>query len=143
MTFPTGNQVDTTDLAAGSGNPATARAQLYFLATWFNQLVDSQNAASGVCVLDNNARITAEQLPASIEPTGILTLAPTTGFVKVEDILRLQIIDKTTLLATENTVLGDLALAADDQSGTNAKLCMYNGTVWKIIATLSTATTLT
>lgn len=142
MTFPTGNQVDLTDLSTGTGNPATARAQLNLLATWFNDLVASQNAASGVCVLNGSAQIATSMLPNTFAPA-TLTLAPTDGVVKIEDVLRLQIIPKADLIARADCTIGDVALAADDLTGANAKLCAYDGTDWKIIGTLSTATTLT
>lgn len=142
MTFPTGNQVDTTDLSVGTGNPATARAQLNLLATWFNELVASQNAVNGVCVLNGSGQIATSMLPSSFAPT-TLTLAPVDGVVKVEDLLRLQIIPKADLIARADCTVGDVALAADDLTGANAKLCAYDGTDWKIVATLSSATTLT
>lgn len=142
MTFPSGNQVTTTELAAGTGNPATARAQLYLLATWFNELVASKNLANGVAVLDGGAQLLSSQFPDTFSPTGILTLAPSAEVVKIENVLRLEVMPKANVLALANSTVGDMALAADDLTGANAKLCMYNGTVWKIIATLSTATTL-
>lgn len=143
MTFPSGSQVDTTELAAGTGNPATARAQLYLLATWFNELVASKNLANGVAVLDGGAQLLSSQFPDTFSPTGILTLSPTDGVVKIEDVLRLQIIPKADVLALTSSTIGDVALAADDLTGANAKLVMYDGTEWKIVATLSTATALT
>ena len=143
MTFPSGNQVTTTELSAGTGNPATARAQLYLLATWFNELVASKNLANGVAVLDGGAQLLSSQFPDTFSPTGILTLSPTAAVVKIENVLRLEVMPKANVLALANSTVGDMALAADDLTGANAKLCMYNGTVWKIIATLSTATTLT
>jgi hypothetical protein len=142
MTFPTGNQVVTTELSTGTGSPSLAREQLYLLAVWFNELLESANQASGVCVLNGAGQIDSTQLPGTFAPT-TLTLAPTDGNVKIEDVLRLQIIPKADLIVRPNCTIGDLALAADDLTGANAKLCAYNGTVWKIIATLSTATTLT
>ena len=142
MPFPTGYQVSTTNLDAGTGNPATARADLYNLATWFNALVASKNSADGVAVLNGLAQIESSQLPSAFTPT-TLSLAPANGFVKIENVLRLQIVPKADLLILANTSIGDVALAADDLTGANAKLVMYDGTNWKIVATLSTATTLT
>jgi hypothetical protein len=140
MTFPTGNAVDTTDLSTGTGNPATARAQLYLMATWFNELVASENAASGVCVLNGAGQIATSMLPSTFEPS-TLTLAPTSTVVKIEDILRLQIIPKDALLALENNTIGDVALCADDLTGVNPQLAMYDGTAWVGLA-LSTFTTI-
>ncbi|CAB4153788.1 hypothetical protein UFOVP641_26 [uncultured Caudovirales phage] len=142
MPFPSGNSVDTTELASGTGNPATARAQLYALATWFNALVASENAANGVCVLDGFGVVDPSQMPSEISPATTLTLSPTNGNVKIEDVLRLQIIPKATLLTRVDMVIGDIAYAADDITGTNGKLCFYDGTNWRYIA-LTTLTILT
>lgn len=141
MTFPSGNVVDTTELASGTGNPATARAELYNLAVWFNQLVASQNSANGVAVLDGQGQLPSSTFPGTLAPTGILTLAPTDTIVKIEDILRLQIIPKANLLALTNSVVGDVALCADDLTGANPKLAMYDGTQWVGLA-LSSFTTI-
>ena len=142
MAFPSGNSVDTTELASGTGNPATARAQLYALATWFNQLVASENQGNGVCVLDGFGLVDPSQMPASISPATTLTLSPANGYVKIEDVLRLQIIPSATLLARVDMAIGDMALCADDITGVNAKLAMWDGTNWRGIA-LSTFTIIT
>ena len=142
MAFPSGNSVTTTNLSAGTGNPATARNDIYVMAQYVNDIIASENTALGVVTLNGSAQISSSQVPSSLAPTGILTLAPTSGFVKLEDVLRMQVIVKADLLAYPDVTIGDLALAADDLAGTNAKLCMFNGTVWKIVSTLSGLTTL-
>lgn len=142
MAFPSGNSVDTTELSSGTGNPATARAEIYAMAQYLNAIIASENQANGVAVLDGLGQIESTQFPSIFSPTGILTLAPTSGNVKIQDVLRLQIIPEATLLARIDMVIGDMALCADDLTGANAKLAMYDGTNWRGIA-LSTFTIIT
>ena len=143
MTFPTGTQVLTTNLDSGSDSPASARANLLTAVETLNLVTAEVNTALNVVVLDSNGLLPSSAMPSTYGPDNNLTLAPTTGIVKVEDYLRLQIIPKAEVLANASPSIGDMALAADDLTGANAKLCMYNGTVWKIVSTLSSATTLT
>lgn len=143
MAFPSGNSVLTTNLNSGTGNPAAARNDIYTMAQYVNQIIASENTALGIVTLNGSAQISSSQVPSSLAPSGILTLAPSNGFVKIQDILRLQIIPTATLLAHADVTTGDVALAADDLSGANAKLCMYDGTNWKIVTTLSGLTNLT
>lgn len=143
MTFPTGTQIATINLDSGSDSPASARADLLSAVETLNLVTAEVNTALNVVVLDSNGLLPDTAMPSTYAPSNNLTLAPTTGIVKIEDYLRLQIITKAAVLANTNMTIGDMALAADDLTGVNAKLCMYDGTVWKIIATLSTATTLT
>ena len=142
MAFPSGSSVVTTNLDSGTGNPAAARNDIYVMAQYVNQIIASENTALGVVTLNGSGQIASSQIPSSLAPSGILTLAPTSGFVKIQDILRLQIIPKTDLLAYADVTIGDVALAADDLSGANAKLCMFDGTNWKIVSELSTLTNL-
>jgi hypothetical protein len=143
MAFPSGSSVTTTNLDSGTGNPAAARNDIYVMAQYVNQIIASENTALGVVTLNGSGQISSSQVPSSLAPSGILTLAPSSGFVKIQDILRLQIIPKTDLLAYADVTIGDVALAADDLSGANAKLCMFDGTNWKIVSELSTLTNLT
>ena len=143
MTFPTGTQIATINLDSGSDSPASARADLLSAVETLNLVTAEVNTALNVVVLDSNGLLPDTAMPSTYAPNNNLTLAPTTGIVKIEDYLRLQIIPKATVLAAVDMTIGDMALAADDLTGANPKLCMYNGTVWKIVATLSTATTLT
>ena len=142
MAFPSGNSVDTTELASGTGNPATARVEIYAMAQYLNAIIASENQANGIPVLDGLGQLESSQFPSIFSPTGTLTLSPTNGNVKIQDVLRLQIIPKSILLARIDMVVGDMALCADDLTGVNAKLAMYDGTNWRGIA-LSTFTIIT
>ena len=143
MTFPTGVQIATVTLANGAASPSAARAELLTAVQTLNAITAETNTANNVVVLDSIGLLPPTAMPNDISPDNNLTLSPGTGIVKIEDYLRLQILPKATVLANVNMSIGDIALVADDFTGANAKVCMYDGSVWKIITTLSTATTLT
>jgi len=142
MAFPTGVSISEANLNSSADDPSLARADLLQAIQTLNQLIASKDQALGVPVLNGSGQINSSQFPNSFTPTGNLTLAPVDGVVKIEDILRLQIVPKATLIARSGSVIGDVALAADDLTGANPKLAMYDGTNWKYVA-LSSWTTLT
>ena len=142
MAFPTGVSVSTSNLDSSADDPSAARANLLTAVQTLNQLIASKDQANGVPVLNGSGQILSSQFPNSFTPSGNLTLAPADGFIKIEDVLRLQIVPKATLIAMSGVVIGDMALAADDLTGANPKLAMYDGTNWKYLA-LSSWTTLT
>lgn len=142
MTFPTGNSVTTDNLASGTGNPAAARTDLYTMAVYLNQIIAGAGAASGVALLDASGRINSSQMPMTITSPGNLTLTPNSGYVKLNSILRFQVIPRATLLTRTDMVIGDMALFADDLTGANAGVAMYDGTNWRILGVLSGASIL-
>jgi hypothetical protein len=141
MTFPT-TTASTANLDAGSDSPASARADLYLALQLLNQIIESADLADGVPLLDGSGKLQGTQIPSSVSPS-TLTLAPTDAVVKIEDRLRLQIMTHAQILALADPTVGDMCLACTDLTGAAPKLVMYNGTVWKIVSTLSSATTLT
>ena len=143
MTFPTGSQVSTTELAAGTGSPAAARLQILTAIQNLNSITAEVNTVGKVVVLDSGGSVPGSSIPSTVSPANNLTLSPGTGIVKIENYLRMQILTKTAVLALTTMTTGDIALAADDVGGTNAKLCIYDGTHWKIISTLSSLSNLT
>ena len=142
MAFPTGIAISEDNLNSGADDPSLARADLLQAIQVLNQLIASQDQALGVPVLNGSGQLLSAQFPNSFTPSGALTLAPADAIVKIEDVLRLQIIPKATVLALTGSVIGDVCLAADDLTGANPKLAMYDGTNWKYLA-LSSLTTLT
>lgn len=141
MAFPSGTQITTANLDSASDDPSLARVNLLSAVQTLNQLIASENSASGVAVLDGNAQLDTAHLPPEISPS-TLTLSPVDGIVKVEDRVRLQIKTHAQILAWADPAVGDMALAATDLTGASPKLCMYDGTNWRYIA-LSTWTILT
>lgn len=141
MAFPSATVIDTTNLDSSADDPSLARADLYDLAVAVNSIIDSENSANGVLVLNGNAQITSSQVPATISVTGNQTLSPSTGVVKIDDLLRLP----TQTLSELNTnhaspQAGDVVALSDGNAGAFG-LAVYNGSDWKVITTGATAAT--
>ena len=138
MTFPTSVVISTDNLDSSSDDPSLARADLLTTVQAVNAIIASADTMLGVPTLDGNAQIKPEQMPNSIEPD-TLTLAPGDGIVKIEDRARLQIKTAAQVLAWTDPAVGDMCLIADDLTGANPKLAMYDGSDWRYVA-LSTWT---
>jgi hypothetical protein len=132
MTFPTGQVIPTTNLDSASDSPASARADLLQTVETVNTIVADANSADGVLVLDGSGLIPSGVFPTYQTPNGTLTLAPTDGVVKINNVLRLQTLNTTQVLAL-SAAIGDIAYCTDAVSGSTAGLCVYDGTNWKII----------
>ena len=133
MAFPT-TQITTTNLDAGTDSPASARADLLDAVQKLNTIIDDANAAGGVLVLNGSAQVPGANLPSVIAPTsGVLTLAPTTAKVKIEDVLRLQTQNTAAVEALTNNAEGDIVYVTDGDSGSPC-LAVYNGTDWLRVA---------
>ena len=132
MTFPTGQVIPTTNLDSSSDSPASARADILQAVQTINTLVADAGGADGVLVLDGSGLIPSGVFPTYQTPTGTLTLAPTDGVVKINNVLRLQTLNKTQVLAL-TAATGDMAYCTDAVGGSTAGLCVYDGTHWKII----------
>jgi hypothetical protein len=132
MAFPSGYQTPTSNVDAGTGNPASARVDIYNAFLALNDIIASENQPNGVVTLNGAGLISSSMMPSSLT-SGSLTLAPDDQFVKVEDYLRLQIIPKATVLAKADVVIGDMCLAADDLTGANPKLAFFDGTDWRYL----------
>lgn len=141
MAFPT-TPIDTTNLDSDSDSPALARVDLLDAVTKLNTIIDEAGEAGGVCVLNGSAQIPSTALPLTLNPEGVLTLAPSTNIVNIQDILRLTAQPKADVLAltTSSLTTGDVALVSD-ASGGAASLAMYVvPTGWKYISTSTWAT---
>ena len=133
MAFPT-TQITTTNLDAGTDSPADARGDLLDAVQKLNTIIDEANAAGGVLVLNGSSQVPGANLPATIAPTtGVLTLAPTTGRVKIEDVLRLQTQNTATVEALTSIAEGDIVYVTDGDGG-DPCLAVYNGTDWLRVA---------
>lgn len=139
MAFPTATVIDTTNLDAGTDSPATARADLYDAVVALNSIIDSENDASGVVTLDASGKLRTAQIPTTVTVTGNLNLQPSTGIVKIADLLRLPAQDVDDL-GTDfpSPQQGDIVATSNGDAG-SACLCMYDGSNWKVIALGSTA----
>ena len=133
MTFPTGQVIPTTSLDTSQAKPSDARVDLLLAVQTINTIVADANTASGVVVLDGAGEIPSGTLPSTYAPTGDLVLSPTSGTVKIQDVLRLQQLTTSQILALATPVVGDIALSTDGDSGDPA-ICFYDGTDWKFLA---------
>jgi hypothetical protein len=136
MAFPT-SQINTDNLDSDSDNPAAARADLFDAVTKLNTIISEANAANGVALLNASGNMDSNKLPQTIAfASGNQIIAPSSGIVNIQDIIRLTAQPKSDILAinTATLTVGDIALASDVNSGA-VGICLYNGTGWVRIAT--------
>jgi hypothetical protein len=144
MAWPTGSQVDTSNLSTSTANPSLARIDLYNAVTYLNTIIADANEPEGALVLDGFGLITTDKLPNVMQVTGNLSLEPSTTIVNVRDTLRLASKTKAQIAASTATyTVGDMMIVTDATSGggTGPAICFYNGTVWKYML-FSSLTTL-
>lgn len=131
MAFPT-TQVSTSNLDSSADDPSLARADLLLAVQNLNTIVSGRDAASGVALLDGAGQLASNRLPSTYAPTQTLTLAPTTGVVKIEDVLRLQSLTTDDVLALQDSADGDVVFVSDGDSGSPC-LAIFAQTQWNVI----------
>jgi hypothetical protein len=144
MAWPTGSQVDTSNLSTSTANPSLARIDLNEAVTYLNTIIADANQPEGALVLDGFGLITTDKLPNVMQVTGNLSLEPTTTIVNVRDTLRLASKTQEQLEASTATyTVGDIMVISDapDGAGTGPAVCFYDGTEWKFML-FSSLTTL-
>jgi hypothetical protein len=130
MTFPTGVVISEANLDSATDDPSLARSDLLLAVQSLNTIIDGAGLADGVAVLDSSGYLPSSQVPNTISPpTGILTLSPVSKFVKIQDVLRLQILDTDTVDNLADVAEGDLVYVNDGDSGSPC-LAVYDGTDW-------------
>lgn len=136
MTFPTGTTIPTINLDSPDDDPSQARVDLLALVEAFNQLVASENAASGVLVLNGSGKINATFLPSTFTTTsGQIQLQPANGIVNIRNVARLfnlATADLGTAVGTTSPSPGDLVFLTDGDAGSPC-LSVYDGTGWKVV----------
>jgi hypothetical protein len=132
MTFPT-SAIPTSNLDSGTDDPSLARADLLLSVQHINTIVSEANTANGVCVLDGSAKVASTRLPSTYSPSENLTLAPTTGVVKIQNVLRLQQLTTDQVLLLADSTNGDLVFVSDGDSG-DACLAVYANSNWNVLA---------
>jgi hypothetical protein len=133
MAFPSGTTISTANLDAGTDSPASARANLLSAVQALNDIIGSENTASGVVVLTGSGKLPSSVFPPQITlSAGVQVINPTDGVVNIRDILRLQ---PTTVADLEalTSEAGDVAYCSDGAGG-NECLAFYDGTTWKRIS---------
>lgn len=136
MTFPTGTQISTDNLDSPADNPNLARVDLLALVQAFNQLVASQNTASGVVVLNGSGKIASTYLPSNFTQTGNIAFQPGGGIVSFTNVIRLQQVYTSDLggaaLGTDAPQGGDMVYLVDGDAGQPC-LSVFDGTNWKVV----------
>jgi len=126
------NNISTTNLDAGTDNPASARPDLKAALDEITNLINGRNQASGVAGLDASSKISATQLPDEINSSSStdLTIDPTTGVVVVEDVVQLNPVAYAALPASP--AKGQTAFLITDGAGaTKNKPIYHNGSSWR------------
>jgi hypothetical protein len=131
MAFPN-TQIQTTNLDSDADSPSLARVDLYNAVVALNTIIDEANTASGVCVLNASGTISSSQVPLTVTPTGNLTLAPTTGYVKIQNVLRLQTLTTQQITDLVGVAQGDVAYSTDGDAGAPC-LSVYDGSAWRVV----------
>lgn len=135
MTFPTGIQISTTNVASPDSDPSQARADIFNLIQAFNQLVASINVAEGVVVTQGNGKIANSLLNSSLAMEGDIALQPSTGVVNINSVLRLAefyTADLGFAVGTQTPTPGDLIYLADGDAGEPC-LGFYDGIKWRVV----------
>lgn len=135
MTFPTGTQIDTANVASPDSDPSLARGDIYNLIVAVNELIASVNSASGVLALDSGAKISTAYIPGTISVTGDQTISPSSGIVSLRNVLRMrqiQYVQLGSMAGTESPTAGDLVYLTDGDAGLPC-LSVYDGTNWRIV----------
>ena len=126
------NNIVTTNLDAGTDNPASARPNLKAALDEITNLINGRNQASGVAGLDASSKISAAQLPDEINSSSStnLTLDPTTGVVVVEDVVQLNPVAYAALPASP--AKGQIGFLITDGAGASKNKPIYhNGSSWR------------
>jgi hypothetical protein len=130
MAFPN-NQINTSNLDSDARSPSQARIDLFNAVVALNTIIDGANDPNGVCVLSANGSIDGSQIPLTVNPTGTLVLAPSSGVVKIQDVLRLQTQTTEQVKSLTGTV-GDIVYTVDGDGGAPC-LAVYDGSAWRVL----------
>lgn len=126
------NNISTTNLDAGTDNPASARPDLKAALDEITNIINGRAQASGVASLDSNSKIPSAQLPDEINSSSStnLTIDPTTGVVVVEDVVQLNPVAYAAL--PSSPAKGQIAFLITDGAGsTKNKPIYHNGSSWR------------
>ncbi len=131
MAFPT-TTITTNNLNSGTDSPSLARTDLLAAVTALNTIISEADTASGVALLTAGGTYDSAKLPSTFSPGTTLTLAPSTGIVNIQDVLRLTALPANDISGL-TSALGDIALSSDADGGDPA-ICFYDGADWRYLA---------
>jgi hypothetical protein len=131
MPFPTAN-VSIANLDSATDDPSLARADLLDAVEKLNLIMHEAGTASGVALLDGSGYIPTAQINPTISTvSGDVTLAPISGVVSVQNILRISQFPTTTILGFTGNVSGDMAMCSNvGNIANNPGVAFYTGNVW-------------
>jgi hypothetical protein len=96
-----------------------------------NDIISSADQASGIAMLSATGKYDGAKLPTTITATSVI--APSSGRLNIQDIIRLTTITATDLTALTGNALGDIAISSNAAGG-NPALCLYDGSNWRYLA---------
>ena len=131
----------TTNLDAGSDNPASARPNLKTALDEIKNIINGRNEASGVAGLDASSKIANTQLPDTIVSSSStdLTLTPNTGCVNINSVIQLNPQTRSALYDRTDKADGMIAIASDGDSTIDTPV-YYAGGVWRYFSDNSEVT---
>ena len=126
------NNIVTTNLDAGSDNPASARPNLKAALDEITNIINGRNQASGVAGLDASSKITNTQLPDTIISSSStdLTLTPNTGTVNINSVIQMNPQSRSALYARSDLADGMIAMASDGDSTVDTPV-FYAAGIWR------------
>jgi hypothetical protein len=133
MAWPTNDSnIDTSNLDAGTDNPASARPNLKTALDEIKNIINGRNQASGVAGIDASSKISNAQLPDTIISSSStdLTLTPNTGTVNINSVLQMNPQSRSALYARSDLADGMVAIASDGDSTVDTPV-YYAGGVWR------------
>jgi hypothetical protein len=137
MTFPASStQVPTTNLDSGADDPSLARADIYQAVTLLNEIIAGRDAALGAATLDSGGKIASSRLPQNIvwNGGGNQFIAPTTGVVEIQSVLRLSPLTKAAIQSVSTATIGQGSLAyCSNITTTTSGIVYWDGNNWKTI----------
>ena len=123
----------TTNMNAGSDNPASARADIKAALDEIINLINGRNQASGVAGIDASSKITNTQLPDTIISSSStdLTLTPTTGTVNINSVLQMNLQTRVQLYARSDLADGMIGFCTTGDSTDMDAPVYYAGGIWR------------
>jgi hypothetical protein len=129
MAFPTGVQVSTGNLDTAARDPSAARSDLLLAVETLNTIVAGAGAASGVAVLNANGTVPSSALPNQYSASDDIILTPSTGKVRIQDILNLSPVTTDELIGLVVGAEGDVAYVTDGDTGSPC-IAVFSNNQW-------------
>jgi hypothetical protein len=135
MTFPLGQQINTSNLDSADDDPSLARVDLFDLVIAVNRIIASANESEGIVVLDGSSKIPSRYINGFLNLIGDISLRPSTGVVSLRNALRMNQLSAEELgiaIGTTDPMAGDITYLVDGDAGRPC-LAVYDGTQWRVV----------